>query len=188
MRKGPSLYDQSAWNENTDLAGMDEEFENTSELRKRFLTIKVLVAEQKLYSDLKFLKVRSIVDENFKLDFYVQLLIEHLRRIICIEKVSIIAQVDGSYQFYTNLELRSGLDTEEDSFVAEIKKLAEGIEVEKLVDITKAVSKCIGLAEIIKMQTSNFAIRLRQEHMGQISNTVYMFHFDFESIRTMLEK
>lgn len=45
MKKQASLYDNSEWNDESDLEGDEEEFANTTELRKRFLIFKVKFAD-----------------------------------------------------------------------------------------------------------------------------------------------
>ncbi len=43
MRKQASVYDNGEWNDESDVEVNDDEFSNTTELRKRFLIFKVQV-------------------------------------------------------------------------------------------------------------------------------------------------
>jgi len=131
--------------------------------------------------------VRCIIDDNFKLDAYVKLLIETLKKIICIEKITVLSIEPEKYHVNTNIDTPNS-DTSSPAVQAELRKLSESLEIEKATDITKQANKYPNLAPLLKSFKNNFCIKVRQEHLGEVSTLVYVFHFDFQSIRILLEK
>lgn len=136
---------------------------------------------------MKFIKVRSLLDESFKLEFYKKLLVDALRKIICIEKVTVISILEERYSVSTNLDTKPG-ETESPSVQAELRKLADSLDTEKLTDITKQSSRYPTVAPLLKAFKNNFCIKAKQEYIGEINTLIYVFHFDFQSIRILLEK
>ena len=129
-----------------------------------------------------------MIDDQFDLSTYIDLLKECLRRIICIEHISIITIHDDEATLATNLELKHGLDIKSEFIREEMKKLSDQLEFDKLVNISKQAFKYPYLGEILMMNESNFCYKAKQQSINGQKIQLYLFHFDFQSIKTLLEK
>lgn len=130
-----------------------------------------------------------MVDDNFSIGSYVSQLTEALKKIICIDEITIFKFSEGDISIHSTI---SNLQTANKDFLSsDLKKLKELCDANKMTDLNKIVNKLPSLAPSLKMFTNNFATISDSStvDVGQgKTSVIYVFHFEFKSIRTILEK
>jgi len=113
-------------------------------------------------------------------------LIEVLKRVFRIEKVSII-QVQGSV-----CKLSSTLDESrnrsEETIKGDLQKLCDSLEMQKITDISKQANKYPNLQPLLKLHSCNFCYKVSEKHFEEKYTLVYVFHFDYQSLKILFEK
>lgn len=185
MKRVPSLYESVDW-EDTDSDPGEEEFSNTTELRKRFLFFKVPDVEQKFYNDLKFLKVRATVEDEFHLDKAKKELLNVLRMIFRIEKISIFLLKNSEFKASSTADLPDA--GAGDLLKFDVTKLSDSLQVGKAVDVTRQANKYPSLQPLLKKYSSNFCFKVKGERFDENFVLVYVFHFEYQSLKILFEK
>lgn len=141
--------------------------------------------EQKYYSDLKFLRVRAIIEEEFNLAESKKNLVALLKSIFRIENISVISLYETDCELKTSFE---GVDTTSEIWKAEVTRFSDHLETSKSVEVTKQASKYPALQPLLKRATSNFAVKIKGEKFDEPYTLIYLFHFEYQSMKILFEQ
>ena len=108
-----------------------------------------------------------------------------LKRIFRIEKITVISIKNNETQCYSTVEGFAPQVT--DVFKADVIKLGDSLEVGKVTDITKQAPKYSSLLQLLKANNSNFAMKIREEHFDETFTLLYIYHFEYQSLKILFE-
>jgi hypothetical protein len=135
---------------------------------------------------LKFLKVKAIVEKEFSLEESKQALVVLLKKILGIDKLSVLYVQSSECQIYSTLEEFKLANQKE--LQIDLTRLSDSLEVGKPTEITKQASKYINLQKALKITPFNFAVKVKREYLDSLQNVVYVFHLQYQSLKTLFEK
>ena len=116
-------------------------------------------------------------------------MIDALKKIICIDEVTILKVSETEVSIHSTIaDLRNANVV---SLTPDLKKLKELCDFSKMTDLNKVVNKLPTLAPTLKKFSNNYATLAQADAsdiVQGINSIVYVFHFEFKSMRTILEK
>ena len=123
---------------------------------------------------------------EFKLDRSKDALKEALKKIFRIEKITVFC-LRNNELVVDSSDRDSGLVVSE-ALKNEITKLVDSLEAGKPTDITKQSNKFPSLQPVLKKFNSNFCMKVKGERFEESYTLVYLFHFEFDSLKILFEK
>ena len=112
-----------------------------------------------------------------------------LKKIMCIDEISILKFQEGEISIHSTITDFQAANV--DSLTPDLKKLKDLCDYGKMTDLNKVVNKLPTISPTLKKFSNNFATLADSDSgdLGQGKTTmVYVFHFEFKSMRTILEK
>lgn len=141
---------------------------------------------QKFYSDLKFLKVRATIEDEFHLDKAKKELLTVLKRIFRIEKISVFLLKNNEFKASSTADLPD--QGAGDLMKSDVTKLSDSLQVGKAADVTRQANKYVSLQPLLKKYSSNFCFKVKGERFDENFVLVYIFHFEYQSLKILFEK
>jgi hypothetical protein len=154
--------------------------------RRGFSSSKYSNLTQKYYSELKFLKVKATVEKEFNLEESKKNLIVLLKKILGIDKLSLLYVKNTECQVHSTLDEFKNVNQNE--ILGDLNRLTDSLEVGKPTEITKQASKYVNLQKALKITPFNFAIKIKREYLDSVQNVVYVFHLQYQSLKILFEK
>lgn len=126
------------------------------------------------------------MEKEFNLQDSKQSLTALLKKILGIDKLSVLYVQSTECHVYSTLEEFKNVNQTE--LQADLTRLSDSLEVGKPTEITKQASKYVNLQKALKITPFNFAVKVKREYLDSIQNIVYVFHLQFQSLKTIFEK
>ncbi len=131
------------------------------------------------------MKVKTTIEDDFNLQESKKELVDLLKRIFRIEKISVIFLKSNECNYNATID---GFSPQSDeTFKSDMSKLADSLEMGKSTDITKQASKYPTLQPLLKANTFNFTIKVKGEHYDEPFTLLYIFHFEYQSLKILFE-
>ena len=130
--------------------------------------------------------MKAIIEEEFNLSESKKDLVELLKKIFRIEKISVLYVKGQECKISSTMENVD--EVPQDSLRIDLTKLSDSLEVGKATDISKHASKYPNLQPLLKKHPCNFCLKVKGEEFDEAFTLVYVFHFEYQSLKILFEK
>lgn len=146
-------------------------------------------SEKQFYQELKSLKLASTIEETFSIDASSAKLIQTIKKIIRVDDITVVKFADNEISIHSTVkEIR---DAEIPPLSADLKRMKDLCEFQKLIDLTKVFPKLPTMSSVLKQYPYCFATKINGEanEVGEGAKTlIYIFHFNSASMEVILKQ